>query len=349
MSCQYNNCKYKSKFGNYCGKHFKIIDKLNNPDKYCSKKGCKRPKKSGYKQCEKCIENGKKSDAKRRNVKIKGKCRNCGKDIKNNFATRSGKEPTLCKHHYELQCKVEDNRPERDRKEQYKNYDKNRKNLKHRKEYNYKYYRSVKYKLIDYKAKSNKHEKRKWELEDEYAYHLFMSSCHYCGKKSEELNINGIDRINNSVPYIVGNCVSCCGMCNMMKKDYTYENFINKCKKIYNNFCQDNNKNKNIKSKITENNQLICKLYNYSCKNNISQKRNWDLNENYAYYLFKSPCHYCAEKPPDEDLNGIDRVNNNIHYIIGNCVSCCTVCNMMKKDYEYSAFINKCKQIALYK
>ena len=32
--------------------------------------------------------------------------------------------------------------------------------------------------------------------------------------------------------YILENCVSCCGMCNNMKRAYTREEFINKCIEI---------------------------------------------------------------------------------------------------------------------
>jgi hypothetical protein len=48
----------------------------------------------------------------------------------------------------------------------------------------------------------------------------------------------------------------------------------------------------------------------------------------------------------NEDMNGIDRINNKIAYIIKNCVSCCSVCNFMKRDISKDVFINKCIEIA---
>jgi hypothetical protein len=46
--------------------------------------------------------------------------------------------------------------------------------------------------------------------------------------------------------------------------------------------------------------------------------------------------------------NGIDRVDPEIGYIESNCVSCCTVCNLMKKAYSHNFFLTHIKRIAAY-
>jgi len=46
--------------------------------------------------------------------------------------------------------------------------------------------------------------------------------------------------------------------------------------------------------------------------------------------------------------NGIDRVDNNIGYLLYNCKPCCANCNYLKKEYDYTEFLNKCKQIYEY-
>lgn len=70
---------------------------------------------------------------------------------------------------------------------------------------------------------------------------LFLGDCYYCGavpsqtKDARSLmsaTRNGIDRINNSIGYVDGNCVSCCYPCNWSKRDGTMEDFIERCKKI---------------------------------------------------------------------------------------------------------------------
>lgn len=45
--------------------------------------------------------------------------------------------------------------------------------------------------------------------------------------------------------------------------------------------------------------------------------------------------------------NGIDRVNNDIGYLIENCVSCCKVCNFMKRSMSKNDFINHVNKIAM--
>ena len=65
-------------------------------------------------------------------------------------------------------------------------------------------------------------------------------------KKSEyghgEFVYNGIDRVDNSVGYTIDNCVSCCGMCNFMKRSYNQLDFINQAIKISNKWSKNENK-----------------------------------------------------------------------------------------------------------
>ena len=61
--------------------------------------------------------------------------------------------------------------------------------------------------------------------------------------------------------------------------------------------------------------------------------------------LWSMPCYYCGDIV---ETVGIDRVDNNIGYIIDNVVSCCVLCNMMKKNYLKELFINHCKKVANY-
>jgi len=78
---------------------------------------------------------------------------------------------------------------------------------------------------------------------------LAMSSCYYCGQapsdkrhhyhktkgKMEDIFIlvNGVDRVDNTKGYTIDNSVSCCGMCNQMKLDYSLDDFLTKIKQIY--------------------------------------------------------------------------------------------------------------------
>ena len=67
---------------------------------------------------------------------------------------------------------------------------------------------------------------------------LISDDCFYCGIEPQQkliisnilgdriLLYNGIDRMNNTKGYITGNVVSACGMCNIAKKNFPFDEFI---------------------------------------------------------------------------------------------------------------------------
>lgn len=69
--------------------------------------------------------------------------------------------------------------------------------------------------------------------------------------------------------------------------------------------------------------------------------------------LVKRNCFYCNSPPSRErtrkhhkwKFNGVDRVNNNQGYYIGNIVPCCWNCNRMKLNIPYDEFINHINNI----
>jgi hypothetical protein len=65
---------------------------------------------------------------------------------------------------------------------------------------------------------------------------FIKNDCYICGKKSSNTHRNGIDRAENTIGYTYQNIRPCCKECNYMKYVYDYEDFINKCKQIYNHF-----------------------------------------------------------------------------------------------------------------
>ena len=77
-------------------------------------------------------------------------------------------------------------------------------------------------------------EKRKiaWDLDDEVAKNMLIKPCVYCGHIDLNVRVNGIDRMDSSVPYSNENCVPCCKGCNYMKCEYDPFTFIERCKQI---------------------------------------------------------------------------------------------------------------------
>ena len=76
-------------------------------------------------------------------------------------------------------------------------------------------------------------------------------------------------------------------------------------------------------------------------------------------FLTSSPCHYCGivgasatkAKPTSNGAyvsNGIDRKDSNLGYTLKNCVPCCPICNLMKRDLPYKDFLAHVERIHRY-
>lgn len=63
--------------------------------------------------------------------------------------------------------------------------------------------------------------------------------------------------------------------------------------------------------------------------------------------IIQKPCVYCNYYNEDE-INGIDRLDNTKGYILDNCISCCKHCNRMKHIFHPVFFIEKARLITKY-
>lgn len=50
-----------------------------------------------------------------------------------------------------------------------------------------------------------------------------------------------------------------------------------------------------------------------------------------------------------EKVNGIDRKDNSLGYLLPNCVSCCVTCNFLKNMMSANQFIDHVLKIAMHK
>jgi hypothetical protein len=87
-----------------------------------------------------------------------------------------------------------------------------------------------------------------WKLSKDEFKNLLFKKCFYCGNEPSSkfttssnnpvndnvLIYNGVDRKHNDVGYTKENCITACGICNRMKMDLGYEEFLNQINKIYN-------------------------------------------------------------------------------------------------------------------
>lgn len=96
---------------------------------------------------------------------------------------------------------------------------------------------------LRYRGTAKKH-KRVFKLTLEEFTELVHSPCRYCGvdtdmkrvtrdKATVMFNAMGIDRVDSSIGYELGNCVPCCSHCNRMKLDRSEEDWLAKVKRVY--------------------------------------------------------------------------------------------------------------------
>jgi hypothetical protein len=175
-------------------------------------------------------------------------------------------------------------------------------------------------------------------MTDEFCYIMMNSKCFYCGFLSTD-TLNGIDRLDSSLYYEKDNCVSCCKICNFMKTCLDPLTFIKRCKHI----CLIHN---NIGEKH-EDTWRDTQSVNYQSylKRATKKELEFNLTKNEFDEIISQNCHYCKKENSKTHNNGIDRKDNNIGYILSNCMSCCAECNYMKSNLSYQIFIEQCKKI----
>lgn len=93
----------------------------------------------------------------------------------------------------------------------------------------------------------------------------------------------------------------------------------------------------------------IRKLYRRYYFGAKSRHLDFFLTEREFIDLVFSKCFYCGE-PPSRSIgkihyNGIDRLANDVGYIVENCVPCCTVCNFSKRERSYEEFISWIRKV----
>lgn len=90
------------------------------------------------------------------------------------------------------------------------------------------------------------------------------------------------------------------------------------------------------------------KVVSYYRRSAKKKNLEFTLNDQQLKQLFAGNCHYCGCEPStiyrhgsngEFVYNGIDRKNNDLGYIIDNCVSCCTLCNFSKRNLSYNNFL----------
>lgn len=175
---------------------------------------------------------------------------------------------------------------------------------------------------------------KQFKLTQEECSAFYKGICYYCGFKYDETQLLTIDRIDNDIDYIKGNCTSACVMCNIMKGSLNQKIFIDICELIISNFGI-------IESEIILEimPDKISMGYISYIQRAKNKKINFDLKIHEFNLITSNFCYLCNKPNSDNHINGIDRIDNNMGYVYTNCMSCCTTCNFIKNKYNLNDLI----------
>lgn len=101
-------------------------------------------------------------------------------------------------------------------------------------------------------------------------------------------------------------------------------------------------------------NSAFRQIFGIYCSNAFNKNLEFTLDEKMFRSLTKGDCHYCGIKPSNIKncwndkyiYNGIDRVDNCKGYVLSNCVSCCSDCNLAKKNNSTEKFLEWIRRIS---
>jgi hypothetical protein len=173
-------------------------------------------------------------------------------------------------------------------------------------------------------------------MTDDEIASFVLGSCAYCGKASEQGDFNGVDRVDSTKAYDISNVASCCGACNRMKSSLDPATFVDRCKHIAG--VEDH-------AEAWPPSGPGATLYSYEY---WAKKKNlaFEISEDDFEDLRFGACRYCRREPRENEWFGVDRLDNSLGYVDGNCVTACSECNYMKRSYGESEFVEMCSRVA---
>ncbi len=176
-----------------------------------------------------------------------------------------------------------------------------------------------------------------WEqhvrLEEERSLTLrFSEPCHYCGYEhvtGDDLHY--LDRVDAGGPYSLANTVPCCGVCNVMKRYYSTDEFIAAVRRVV-AFRGDAASTMLTSERPRSGGDVAAPA--------VGDKP-YKMTSYEELDLCAGLCHLCGRAP----ALGIDRIDSTGEYVTSNCRPCCVQCIHMKKDSTLEAFLGHMARI----
>lgn len=182
-----------------------------------------------------------------------------------------------------------------------------------------------------------------FDIDEATGIRLLQTTCTYCTQSNPSRNHGGLDRVNNDRGYSIDNVVPCCKICNRMKNCQDVNTFFNCTEHIlvFNEYIEGSLYPESFADSTRS--LDIFSVYQQSAAQRVLE---FKLTRDNVIDLCSSDCYLCGKQTTHKGhINGIDRIDNDVGYILSNAAPCCRTCNFKKFDLSNEVFLAHLDQI----
>jgi hypothetical protein len=171
----------------------------------------------------------------------------------------------------------------------------------------------------------------------------FDGCCFFCEKVHTHDAPLGVQRLDLTGEWVIGNCVPSCTLCWAMRKKVDARTFIERC--IYLQELKDGGARSAFPKELFGDHPGAGEFTGYlgSAKHRGIQ---FSLTKEQFYQKTRGDCYICGKKNTTQHSNGLDRVNSSKGYTLENTRSACGNCNYMKADLGLDTFWAQVEAVA---
>lgn len=169
------------------------------------------------------------------------------------------------------------------------------------------------------------------------------SVCFFCGEEDTVERPLGIARMDLNLTWSEDNCVPICAICSPIRRRVDARTFIARC--VYLQEIADGGASAwfpaELFGEFPYGGQFG--VYTASAK---TKGISFELTKDQFEAAVDQPCYICNRRSKEGHKNGLDRVDNNVGYTVGNVRAACGDCNYMKGELSVDVFKAKVAKIA---